>query len=191
MYWKQAGPVNTQDTVRTAVDRAKELGIKHIVISSNTGESAMALASLLPQGSDVNLVVVSHHTGFKKPGEQEMPAEAASRLQSMGAKVLTTTHLFGGVERAVSNKFGGLYPGGLIAQTLRMFGQGTKVCVEIATMALDAGLIPHGKEIIAVGGTGRGVDTALVLVPAHARDFFDGRVLEVVCKPRGTPSVLS
>lgn len=184
MYWEKEGPEYTRGTIERAFARAGELGIEDIVIASKTGASGMIAAEMLPGGSNTNLVVVSHHTGFKSPGEQEMAAETASRFESMGIKVLTTTHLFGGVERAVSKKFGGLYPGGLISETLRMFGQGTKVCAEIATMALDAGLIQYGREIIAIGGSGHGVDTALVLMPAHARDFFDGRVLEVICKPR-------
>jgi len=40
------------------------------------------------------------------------------------------------------------------------------VCVEIAGMALDAGLVPYGKEIIAVAGSGTGADTAIVITPA-------------------------
>jgi hypothetical protein len=113
-----------------------------------------------------------------------MSPETRERLKTQGAEVLTTTHLFANVERAVTNKFGGLYPGGLIAHALRMFSQGTKVAVEIAVMALDAGLIPYGEPVIAVGGTRRGADTALVLIPAHAHSIFDTQILEIICKPR-------
>ena len=57
------------------------------------------------------------------------------------------------------------------------------MCVEIAVMALDAGLIPYGKAVIAVGGTGRGADTAMVLLPSHAKTIFDTQILELICKP--------
>ena len=60
-----------------------------------------------------------------------------------------------------------------------------KVCYEVAVMAIDAGLIPHGEEIIAVGGSGRGADTAVVMKPAHAKEFFGTELLEVICMPRG------
>jgi hypothetical protein len=83
----------------------------------------------------------------------------------------------------MSRKFGGAYPVEIMAHTLRMFGQGVKVCVEVAVMALDAGLIPHGREVIAVGGTGRGADTAVVIRPAHASSIFDTYICEVICKP--------
>jgi hypothetical protein len=81
-------------------------------------------------------------------------------------------------------KFGGLGPAEMVANSLRLFGEGTKVAVEVAVMAIDAGLIPHGRDVVAVGGTSSGADTALVLRPAHSREFFDTVVREVVCKPR-------
>lgn len=65
-----------------------------------------------------------------------------------------------------------------------MLGQGVKVCVEIAGMAADAGLVPYGEEIIAVAGSGTGADTALVITPAHSNNFFDTSVKEIICKPR-------
>ena len=169
-------------TLRTAelvLERAQERGIEDVVVASNTGYTADFFL-----GKVRNLVVVTHHTGFGQGGEQELTCEERQRLETGGARILTTTHLFANVERAVTNKFGGLYPGGLVSATLRMFGQGTKVCLEIATMALDAGLVPYGKEIIAVGGAGRGADSAWVLIPEHSNVFFDTQVLELIAKPR-------
>ena len=63
-------------------------------------------------------------------------------------------------------------------------GQGVKVCVEIAVMALDAGLIPHGEEIIVVAGSGRGADTAVIMHPAHANNILETKINEILCKPR-------
>jgi hypothetical protein len=113
-----------------------------------------------------------------------MPADIRKRLQEKGVKILTTTHLLAGVDRSLRVKWGGVYPAEIIAQTLRILGQGVKVCVEVACMALDAGLVPYGEEIIAVGGTSTGADTAIVIVPAHSNQFFDTKVKEILCKPR-------
>jgi len=113
-----------------------------------------------------------------------MPPQVRQKLAEKGVKLLTTTHLLAGVDRAVRNKFGGLYPAEIIAQSLRMLGQGVKVCVEIACMALDAGLIPYGQEVVAVAGSATGADTAVVIVPAHSNQFFDTKVKEIICKPR-------
>jgi len=178
-YWPGKGLEQTEGTCKAAIQRAKELGIEHVVVASNTGRTARHFLD-----SGLHVAVITHHTGFKAPGHQEMTKEERRFLEDKGFEVLTTTHLFANIERAITNKSGGLYPGGIVSATLRAFGQGTKVCFEIATTALDAGLIPHGKEIMVVAGSGGGADTALVMIPAHAKDFFDTQVLEVVCKPR-------
>jgi len=96
---------------------------------------------------------------------------------------LTCQHAFGGVGRAFRNKTGTYQIDEVIAYTLRTFGQGTKVAIEIALMAADAGLIRTDEDIISIGGTARGVDTALVLRGATTHTFFDLKVKEVICKP--------
>lgn len=179
VYWSQKGPANTDQTISLAVKRAQELGIEHIVVASCSGETAKKLVGKIP-----HLVCVTHHVGYAGPGVDEMPLSVREELASQGVKILTTTHLMGGLDRAVRNKFGGVYPAEIIAQTLRMLGQGLKVCVEIAVMALDAGLIPAGREVIAIGGTARGADTAAVILPAHSNHFFDTKIKEIICKPR-------
>lgn len=179
MYWDKKGRDNTEETVKLALQRGRELGIKYIVVASNKGDTVQLC---LDQGFEV--VCVTHHVGFRGPGIDEMPKELREELEAKGVKCLTTTHLMAGLDRAVRMKFGGLYPAEIIAATLRMLGQGVKVAVEVAGMALDAGLIPYGKEVIAIGGTGRGADAALVIEPAHSNKFFDTKVKEIICKPR-------
>jgi hypothetical protein len=71
----------------------------------------------------------------------------------------------------------------VVANTLRMFGQGMKVVCEITLMAADAGLVRTDEDIIVIGGTGRGADTAVVLKPVNSEDFFDLKVKEILCKP--------
>jgi len=178
MYWKSVGPVHTEKTVELALQKAKEYGIRSIVVASCSGKTAEMFA-----GKVENLVCVTHVQGFEKPGTNEMKADMRKGLLEKDVKLLTTTHVLSGAERGISRKFGGVYPVEIIAQTLRMFGQGVKVCVEISVMALDAGLIPYGQDVIAVGGTGEGADTAVVLRPAHAADIFSTRIAEIICKP--------
>jgi hypothetical protein len=179
MYFEQKGRENTEKTLSLAVQRGKELGLQYYVVASNTGKTAEKLASY-----GVNVTCVTRHTGFQNPGHQEMDPDVAAKLGAAGVRLLTTTHLFGGIDRGVENKFGGSSPAGIISFTLRMFGQGTKVCVEITVMALDAGVIPYGEDIIAIGGSGRGADTAVVIRPAHAKEFFSCEIKEIICKPR-------
>jgi hypothetical protein len=97
---------------------------------------------------------------------------------------LTTTHLFRGVSGAMLKQFNTHEIGVIIANTLRLMGQGMKVVIEITVMAADAGLVRTDEDIIAIGGSGRGADTAVVLKPVNSNDFFDLKVKEILCKPR-------
>lgn len=177
--WEKPGPENTGATAQLAMKRAGELGIKNLVIATNTGYS---LRHFYDQG--FNLIAVTHMVGFAGPGIDEAGEVVRKEWAHKGIKVLTTTHLLGGLDRGVMNAFQGAYPTQMIAQTLRMFGQGVKVATEIAVMALDAGLIPYGEDIIAVGGTGEGSDSALVIRPEHSNYFFKTQIREIVCMPR-------
>ena len=44
----------------------------------------------------------------------------------------------------------------VVANTLRIFGQGMKVACEITLMAADAGLVRTDEDVIAIGGTSHG-----------------------------------
>lgn len=181
MFFDKAGEHNTDKVIELAVKRAKELNIKNLVVASCEGNT---IKKLLPYKNEFNLVCVTHHVGFKEPGHDEMGRETREFLQAEGVKLLTTTHVLAGVDRAVRNQFGGVYPAEIMAQTLRIFGQGVKVAVEISVMALDAGLIPYGEEVVAIGGSATGADAAIVIMPAHANRFFETEVREIICMPR-------
>lgn len=181
MFWETAGSINTEGTIQAAIDRAKQLDINYLVIASNSGDNIKKAMEKEPQ---LHWVGVTHHVGFAEAGEDEMSAAVREELQSQGVKLLTTTHLFAGVDRAIRLQFGGLYPAEIMAQTLRIFGQGVKVAVEIAVMALDAGFIPYGEDIVSIGGTAKGADAAIVLRPAHSNQFFKTEIREIICMPR-------
>lgn len=181
-YFSKPGKQNTKEALQLALRRAKELKIKDIVVASSYGNTAKILAGMDIKG--LNIVCITHHAGFDKPGELELTRKTQKFLEQKGVKVYRATHYFSGVDRAVRMKFGGLYTGEIAANTYRTFGEGMKVAVEIAIMALDGGIIPFGKEIIAISGTSSGADTAIILKPAHGKNFFDTEILEIICKPR-------
>lgn len=179
MYFEKSGRDNTEKTIELAVKAARERGINYIVIASNHGVSAEYL-----KDCGLKVVVVTHVNGFTEPGVMEMTFEERERLESYGFKVYTTTHVLSGAERGLSRKFSGTYPVEIIAHTLRMLGQGVKVALEVSVMALDGGLIPYGEDIIAIGGTGRGSDSAVVIRPSHASSILESKIKEIICKPR-------
>ena len=183
MFWDNPGPENTQATLEIACREAVARNIRHLVVASNEGNTIRQLLADFDV-DNLNIVCVTHHVGFCGPGVDEMSAEVREELASKGVKLLTTTHLLAGIDRGLRYEFGGLYPPEIIANTLRMFGQGVKVCVEVSMMALDAGLVPYGEDVIAVAGKSRGADTACVVRPAHSTAVFETKVKEILCRPR-------
>ena len=177
--FEKPGRENTQKTLELAHDRAKELGIREVVVASTKGDTAMKALDLF---TGFSIVAVTYHCGFKEPFKRSMPPETRKALTDGGVTVVEATHALSGVERSISKKYSGSYPALLIADTLRLFGHGTKVCVEIAVMAADAGALT-GSDIVAIGGTGRGADSALIIKPAHMNTFFDMKIREIICKP--------
>ena len=180
-YFTQPGPANTGAVLEAAGRRAKELTIGRVVVASCTGRTAFAARKIFAPSA--RIIAVTHVTGFAEPNVQELSEEDRRALQEQGVEVLTCAHAFGGVGRGVRNKVGTYQIDEIMAFTLRTFGQGTKVAVEIALMAADAGLIRTDEDVIAIGGSGKGADTALVLGPATSSHIFDLKVKEVICKP--------
>lgn len=180
-YFERPGKENTETVLELVKKYAETKGIKDVVVASTTGETGVKASRTL---KGFNIVVVTHHFGFRQLGIHELLEENRRKILENGAKIFTATHALSGVERAIRKKFETIMPLELVAHTLRLFGEGTKVCVEIVIMAVDAGLIPENTEVISIAGTGHGTDTALVIKSASASRFFDLEVREVIAKPR-------
>ena len=180
VYFENPGSENTEEVLRIARLRAEELGIRNIVVATTVGNTAVRAVEVF---KGMRVVVVTHFTGMRGPNIQELTEENRQKIESKGGIILTTMHAFAGVDRAMRKKFRMYLLGDIIANTLRIFGQGMKVVCEIAMMAADAGLIRTDEDVIAIAGTGRGADTAVVLSPVNSTDFFDMRVKEILCKP--------
>jgi hypothetical protein len=185
-YFDKPGAANTQDAARFALERAKELKIRTILVASTSGKTAQVFFDAM-KGSGIELVVVTHVVGFSKPGEWEFSEEIADSLLKQGVRIVTTTHALSGLERALSRspKIGGGSRSEAIAEALRrVVAVGLKVAVECVLMAADQGAIDINEEVIAVGGTASGADTVCVIRPAHTSSFFDLQVREIVAMPR-------
>lgn len=208
MIFEKPGPMNTEmllDIVKEAVETQH---IHTVILASTSGKTALLLLEVLNginswgissagDGGDggqtrtinpkaqnkIKLVVVSHVSGFESPDLVDMPHEVRTELENAGAKVVTAAHSLGGIGRAARIKFGTYGTDELIAHALRLFGEGTKVAVEVAMMAADAGAVSTLERVIAIGGTSHGADTAVILQPANTHRFFDIRVDEILCKP--------
>jgi len=179
LYFDTPGKINTDSTLEAARQRADELKIKQIVLASTHGYTAKRAAEAF-QGMDVDIIAVSICASFDEEG-WTMTRKEREELEKRGIKVITSLHSLGD---DVSEAFGGSAPNRVIRETLYRFCQGMKVAVEVALMAADAGVLDILREVIAIGGTNEGADTAIVLKPAYARKFKDIEIREIIAKPR-------
>jgi len=183
-YFDKQGEDYTDElilAVKDKLDVAKN--IKYILIASTTGESALKLHNAIGN-DDITIINVSHNVGFSGDNESDISDEMIAKLENVGIKTYQGLHAFSGAARGVTNKYGGFSPLDVVADTLRMFSHGVKVSAEISLMAADAGLVPVGEEIIAIGGRAHGVDTAVILTPVNSKNLFNMKIHEIIAMPR-------
>ncbi len=180
VYFENPGRENTEEVLRIAKQRAEELGIKTILIASSSGATAVKAVDML-QG--LKVIAVSSAYGLHAPNTNKFTEENRAIVESKGGTILTTTHAFSGVSRAMRDKFNTHVIGEIVANTLRLFGHGMKVVCEIALMAADSGLVRTDENVISIAGRDKGADTAVVLKPVNTQNFFDLKVREILCKP--------
>lgn len=179
-YFEEPGIENTTQTLEMAIQRAKDRGIKKIVVASTRGETARILAGWL-QGTGITMVVVPHQYGFMSG--QRFPQELVVELAALGHVVHFGTMLF-----HTEHFYGNDTPHAM-ADLLRSFCQGMKVVVEIVLMAADGGKVAIGEPVVVVAGTGRGADTAVVAEASTSTHFRDFHITEIICKPLRTKSI--
>lgn len=183
-YFEKQGNDYTDELIKAVKDKLEASSdIKRILIASATGESALKLYGAI-EDFDVEIINVTHHMGFSGENESDISDEMVKKLEDVGIKTYFGAHAFSGAARGVTNKYGGFSPLDVVADTLRMFCHGIKVSAEISIMAADAGLVPVGEKIIAIGGRGHGVDTAVILTPVNAKNLFDLKFHEIIAMPK-------
>lgn len=179
-YFDKPGPDNTEATLKLVRDWADRLDISNLIVASTSGKTGAQAVDLFQSH---RIVVVSHAAGFQSENEQEMQPEYRSQIEAKGGLLLTCPHIFAGVGRGLRLKFGTCELEDIIANTLRILGEGMKVAAEIAMMSADAGLIRTDEPAIAVAGTSHGADTAVIIRPVNSFSFFDMQIQGILCKP--------
>ena len=180
IYFEKSGKRNTVTALEVVRERAGELGIKKVVLASTHGYTAIQAADVF-KGTGIEIIAVSISAAFDDKGWNLTPEERDS-MEKRGIKVLRSLHAL--ADGVIEGHYGERTPGSIIADTLRCFSQGMKVAFEISIMAMEAGLILPDSEVIAIGGTDAGADTAIVVKPAFARKVKDFKICEILCKPR-------
>ena len=191
-YFDVCGEVNTEKTLELAVGRARELGLKKLVVASETGLSALKAAEAL-KNTGIALVVVTSAAGTKVEktaiGDLQIgiPDKAIwDKLEKSGARIIRATDPLYNVGAAWEH-MGTPTLATIIRLCLKIISSGTSVCISAALMATDNGSVKEGEEVVAVAGSWVGLDTALVIRAANSASFLKkGAVLirEIICKPR-------
>ena len=195
VIFEKPGKEHTEETLRVALEAAKERGIDTVVVSTTTGTTGEKAVEVF-KGSRIKLVFVTHQSGYRGSGIQLVPAETKKKLEKTGTVVTCTDVLTGGVDVGmgrqrpeVSEPQQGSLPfivppvNVLVANTLRLFSQGVKVCAEVAMMAADCGAVQVGKPVVCVAGSHAGADTAMVISPAESNRMRDLKFHEILAKP--------
>jgi hypothetical protein len=175
VYFEDIEPENTEATFRLVLERLKALKIKKLVLASTTGTTAKKAMEFF-KDAGVKMIVVPHQHDFHRD-KNAFSEELVKSLRESGHDVHFGTMLF---------HTDGLYESTtptVMANLLRCFCQGVKVCFEIVLMVTDAGLVASSEKVIAIAGTGRGSDTALVMQAASSQHLRRLRVNEIICKP--------
>jgi hypothetical protein len=174
IYFEKQGKENTTNVIRLIKERAQARAIKKVVLASTRGDTAKIAAESF-KDTGLHLVIIPWQYGFQET--QPFPKELVVELHGIGHQVHFGTMLFH------TEDLYGIKTPQIMANLLRIFGQGIKVCVEIIMMACDGGCLEIGEKVIAVAGSGAGADTAIVATASSSTKMKGLRVHEIICKP--------
>jgi uncharacterized protein len=148
----------------------------------STGETALKLKEKAE--ASIEIIAVTYSAGSRYRREVEEFNKNRTALLDSGIRIVRGLHALSGVERGFEGRYKtGFIPLNIVSDTLRIFSEGVKVCIEISIMAAEHGLIAPTEDIVAIGGSGTGADTALLLRPAYASNVFDTRIKAILCMP--------
>ena len=171
-YFENAGSENTEEVIRLALERYKDGGIDEVIIASTYGETAK-LAAKAFAGTGVRLLVF----GEVLEEGQSPSRDVCEELETQGHQVIWGVHF-----NAMSAFTGG-HSARLVSEAYYRISEGFKVVCEIVLVATSQGYLRAGERVLAIAGTSRGADTAIVASAAPITQFKDFEVHEILCKP--------
>jgi hypothetical protein len=186
------GQINTEKTLRLAIQRASELNINKMIVASETGISGLKAVDML-RNSGIDLIVVTSAAGTKIEntiiGDLRIgisDKKIWDQLEKNGAKIIRATDPLYNIGASLEQK--GLPTlATLVRLSLKMISSGAAVCVTATLMATDNGVLREGEEVVAVAGSWVGLDTALVVRATNSVNFLKAgtmQIREILCKPR-------
>lgn len=182
LYFENPGESNTQACINQVMHEVEENGYRFVVVTANTGKTGVEFARALSDLETEVYVVKRQKDDDETDGISD---EIKTELADNGATFFHSPSIALSLDGAFGLKLAPMGPSKVVYKTLKLFGEGIKVCCEIIMMATDKGLITEGVEAIAVAGAKSGADTVAVIRAATSMRFRELRVMEILAKPRG------
>ena len=192
LYFAHPGKKNTARVVEAVVGRLDEGDLKTVVVASTTGYTAGQLADALAGREGITLISVGETPLVKEWGGGEYPLLSPETKQDLERRgVIVADRVPYLLHSSVLDYSAWKAPSAeeIVRETLYAFGQGLKVAVEVVLIAVASGYLEPYQDVIAVGGTSRGADTAIVVratFPNHLLSQDAAKRLsirEILCKP--------
>ena len=172
-YFDEPGEGNTQLVIEAVSQRLEVGGVNRVIVASTSGETAAKFARNLEGKAE--LICVSE-APYRREGGEEWPClrqEFRQELEKLGVSIIERVPYVFHNSVLEAAEWSGAFPERLVRETLYCFGQGMKVAVEVALMAVSCGYVPPYQDVIAVAGSGSGADTAIVLRATYPACLFD------------------
>lgn len=195
VYFQTPGPHNTGKVVEAVKDRLKDGDIKHVVVASISGRTALRVAAEL-KGMGVSVVCVSGYAGWLTQHGIEYPfvkGEVKEKLERLNVAIVDKmpSTLSGDTIDYGLARYGYTPASWVVAETLEAVGgYGFKTAVEAILMATDCATVPPSTNVISLAGTDKGADTAIVAKSTFSPCVFSSdaarrfQVLEIIAMPR-------
>ncbi|MCS7365884.1 MAG: hypothetical protein NDF54_10640 [archaeon GB-1867-035] len=191
-YFDEPGPQNTDDVIEIVVKYLDNSNVDCVLVASTSGKTALKFAEAL-KNKEVKVICVSEPP-LRQMWGGTWPAiddDTKKKLEELGVIVLDRIpYKFHGSVMELS-KWKIPVPEHIMRDTLAFVGgQGLKVAVEIMFMTVQGGYVEVNKEVISVGGSGGGADTAIVVKTCHPEAIFSPEkdkkleVREILAMPR-------
>jgi len=176
-YFEKPGEGNTEATIETVYTYLKENNeVAALVVASISGQTALKIKKELVEIS-IPIVCVTGSPSWQNYREYELPlvpTATQTELEKAGVIIVDSvpSSLSDTIEFGFA-RYGFRSPTWIFIETLvAIGGYGLKTAVESVLMATDGGYIAPFKEVLAVAGTKKGADTAIVTRSTFSSTVF-------------------
>jgi uncharacterized protein len=149
LYFKNGGVEQTIPTLEAVINWLPIIKPAAIIVSSTTGETALKAGEIL-KDQNIRIIAASFQknlwTKWGAPDENFI-----SKSRKLGVEFLPNEPIVSFLDSE--------YPD--IVNAWRTISSGFKVALQVASMCVDTGMIKPGSNVIALGGTIHGSDTAV------------------------------